>query len=224
MSKYTNFDLRNFIAEGKKAKSENIEETAPGFNHDCAAHVVHETYGYGICLDEAHTLVENADGTHSVSHYDVFFKTGNKTVKNIPVEDLEVLTESNHGHKKKKDEEVVAAEGETVEVTEEDQLDEQAATDLIDLVQNLDPSQIAMLASYIGGIGGAVAAKLKATDYCEANPDNKICRAWKSFSQDAGAAIARKKRDQGFEEGVEETTKLTKEEAFKNEIKDILDS
>jgi len=217
MSKYTNFDLRNFIAEGKKAKDENIEETAPGFDHDCAAHVVHETYGFGICLDEAHTLVENADGTHSVSHYDVFFKTGNKTVKNIPVEDLEVLTESHHGHKKKKNEADVAAEGETIE---EDQIDEQAATDLIDLVQNLDPSQIGMLASYVAGLGGAVAAKLKATDYCEANPDNKICRAWKSFSKDAGSAIARKKRDQGFEEGV----KITKEEAFKNEIKDILDS
>lgn len=217
MSKYTNFDLRNFIAEGKKAKDENIEETAPGFNHDCAAHVVHETYGYGICLDEAHTLVENADGTHSVTHYDVFFKTGNKTVKNIPVEDLEVLTESNHGHKKKKNEADVAAEGETIE---EDQIDEQAATDLVDLIQNLDPAQIGMLASYIGGLGGAVAAKLKATDYCEANPDNKICRAWKSFSKDAGDAIARKKRDQGFEEGVE----ITKEEAFKKEIKDILDS
>lgn len=217
MSKYTNFDLRNFIAEGKKAKDENIEETAPGFNHDCAAHVVHETYGYGICLDEAHTLVENADGTHSVTHYDVFFKTGNKTVKNIPVEDLEVLTESHHGHKKKKNEADVAAEGETIE---EDQIDEQAATDLVDLIQNLDPAQIGMLASYIGGLGGAVAAKLKATDYCEANPDNKICKAWKSFSQDAGSAIARKKRDQGFEEGVE----ITKEEAFKKEIKDILDS
>lgn len=220
MSKYTNFDLRNFIAEGKKGKEvkdENIEEAGPGFDHDCAAHVVHETYGYGICLDEAHTLVENADGTHSVTHYDVFFKTGNKTVKNIPVEDLEVLTESHHGHKKKKNEADVAAEGETIE---EDQIDEQAATDLIDLVQNLDPSQIGMLASYVAGLGGAVAAKLKATDYCEANPDNKICRAWKSFSKDAGDAIARKKRDQGFEEGVE----ITKEEAFKNEIKDILDS
>lgn len=217
MSKYTNFDLRNFIAEGKKAKDENIEETAPGFNHDCAAHVVHETYGYGICLDEAHTLVENADGTHSVTHYDVFFKEGNKTVKNIPVEDLEVLTESHHGHKKKKNEADVAAEGETVE---EEQIDEAGATDLMDLIQNMDPAQIGMLASYIGGLGGAVAAKLKATDYCEANPDNKICKAWKSFSQDAGAAIARKKRDQGFEEGVE----ITKEEAFKKEIKDILDS
>lgn len=109
------FNLRNFLVEGKKAKEEKVDEAGPGFMHDCAAHVVHETYGYGICLDGEHTLVENADGTHSVTHYDVFFKEGNKTVKNIPVEDLEVLTESHHGHKKKKNEADVAEEGETVE-------------------------------------------------------------------------------------------------------------
>ena len=109
------FNLRNFLVEGKKAKEEKVDEAGPGFMHDCAAHVVHETYGYGICLDGEHTLVENADGTHSVTHYDVFFKEGNKTVKNIPVGDLEVLTESHHGHKKKKNEEEIAEEGETVE-------------------------------------------------------------------------------------------------------------
>ena len=111
-----NFNLRNFLTESKKAKEESIEEAGPGFAHDCAAHVVHETYGYGICLEEQHTIVENKDGSHSVSHYDVFFKEGSKTVKNIPTADLEVLTESHHGHKKKKNEEDVANEGETVEV------------------------------------------------------------------------------------------------------------
>ena len=110
-----NFNLRNFLVEGNKAKEEKVDEAGPGFMHDCAAHVVHETYGYGICLDGEHTLVENADGTHSVTHYDVFFKEGSKTVKNIPVEDLEVLTESHHGHKKKKNEADVAEEGETVD-------------------------------------------------------------------------------------------------------------
>ena len=121
-----NFNLRNFITEGKKAKDENIEEAGPGFMHDCAAHVVHETYGYGICLEERHTLVENADGTHSVSHYDVFFKDGSKTVKNIPVADLDVLTESHHGHKKKKNEEELE-EGETIE--EEDTVEEELSED-----------------------------------------------------------------------------------------------
>lgn len=223
MSKYTNFDLRNFIAEGKKAKDENIKETAPGFNHDCAAHVVHETYGYGICLDEAHTLVENADGTHSVSHYDVFFKDGSKTVKNIPVEDLEVLTESHHGHKKKKDEEVVAAEGETLEVTEEEE-ELTEGTDILDMVMQ-NPSLLGYLATYGAGLFAAVKGGLSAMDYCEANPNNKLCKAWDDFSKDF-SSVKRQAREKGrgYEEGVEETKNITKEEAFKNEIKDILDS
>ena len=111
------FDLRKFLAESKRPvpaqveeeiNEEEVEESAPGFEHDCAAHVVHETYGYGICLEGQHTLVENAEGKHVVTHYDVFFKEGSKTVENIPVEELKVLTESNHGHakNKKKNEEV----------------------------------------------------------------------------------------------------------------------
>ena len=109
-----NFDLRKFLAESKNVKEEEVneveevvseeevEESAPGFEHDCAAHVVHETYGYGICLEGQHTLVENAEGKHVVTHYDVFFKEGSKTVENIPVEELKVLTESSHKHKAKK--------------------------------------------------------------------------------------------------------------------------
>ena len=133
-----NFNLRNFLAEGKKAKDKNIEEAGPGFMHDCAAHVVHETYGYGICLDGEHTLVENADGTHSVTHYDVFFKEGSKTVKNIPVKDLEVLTESHHGHKKKKNEEEVAEEGETVEeeVQEEELKEDKFKQEIKDILDS----------------------------------------------------------------------------------------
>lgn len=220
MSKYTNFDLRNFIAEGKKAEDKNIEETAPGFNHDCAAHVVHETYGYGICLDGEHTLVENAEGKHEVTHYDVFFKEGSKTVKNIPVEDLEVLNESHHGHKKKKSEEVVAAEGETVEVSEEDITE---GTDILQMVMN-KPELLGYLATYGAGLFAAVKGGLSAMDYCDANQDNKLCKAWKSFSKDFSSAKDTARKTRGYEEGVEETTKLTKEEAFKQEIKGILDS
>tara|TARA_B100000212_G_C27372443_1_gene533209 strand:+ start:1115 stop:1777 length:663 start_codon:yes stop_codon:yes gene_type:complete len=220
MSKYTNFDLRGFLAEGKKAKQEKIEETAPGFSHDCAAHVVHETYGYGICLDGEHTLVENAEGKHEVTHYDVFFKEGNKTVKNIPVEDLKVLTESHHGHKRKKDEEVVAAEGETVEVSEEDITE---GTDILQMVMN-EPSLLGYLATYGAGLFAAVKGGLSAMDYCDANPDNKLCKAWKSFSKDFSSAKDTARKTRGYEEGVEENAELTKEEAFKKEIKDILDS
>jgi len=220
MSKYTNFDLRGFLAEGKKAKQEKIEETAPGFSHDCAAHVVHETYGYGICLDGEHTLVENAEGKHEVTHYDVFFKEGNKTVKNIPVEDLKVLTESHHGHKRKKDEEVVAAEGETVEVSEEDITE---GTDILQMVMN-KPELLGYLATYGAGLFAAVKGGLSAMDYCDANPDNKLCKAWKSFSKDFSSAKDTARKTRGYEEGVEENAELTKEEAFKKEIKDILDS
>ena len=101
-----NFDLRKFLAEGKKAKE--VEEAAPGFSHDCAAHVVHETYGYGICLEGQHTLVENAEGEHVVTHYDVFFKEGSKIVANIPVEELVIESMEEHSHSKKKNEEEVS--------------------------------------------------------------------------------------------------------------------
>jgi len=219
MSNYTNFDLKKYLAEGKKAKDENIKETAPGFNHDCAAHVVHESYGYGICLDGEHTLVENAEGKHVVTHYDVFFKEGNKTVKNIPVEDLEVLTEMHHGHKKKKNEADVAAEGETVEEAE---LTE--GTDILDMIMQ-NPSLLGYLATYGAGLFAAVKGGLSAMDYCEANADNKLCKAWKDFSSDFSSVKKQaREKGRGYEEGVQETAELTKEEAFKNEIKGILDS
>jgi len=108
------FDLRKFLAENKNLKEEEIneveevneeevEESAPGYTHDCAAHVVHETYGYGICLEGRHTLVETSKGRAKVTHYDVFFKKGSKTVENIPVEDLviESIEEHHHGKRKK---------------------------------------------------------------------------------------------------------------------------
>ena len=90
MSRYTKFDLRKFISEGKETKN----ESAPGFEHDCAAHVVHETYGYGVCIEGQHTLVENAEGKHEVTHYDVFFKNGG-IVKDIPVNELSIKSIKN---------------------------------------------------------------------------------------------------------------------------------
>ena len=69
--------------------------------HDCANHVLHEKYGHGICLEEQHTLVREGN-KHVVTHYDVFFKEGSKTVRDIPVSELKVITESHHGHKRRK--------------------------------------------------------------------------------------------------------------------------
>ena len=76
----------------------DIKEAGPGFKHDCAAHVVHEVYGAGICLDEQHTLVKEGD-KHVVTHYDVFFKKGNRLVEDVPAEHLKVITMNEHWHK-----------------------------------------------------------------------------------------------------------------------------
>ena len=96
------FNLKKFITENKIGRYAKLDEAGPGFTHDCAAHVVHETYGHGICLEGQHTLVENAEGNHVVTHYDVFFKEGSKTVEDIPVEELKIITESSHNHPKNK--------------------------------------------------------------------------------------------------------------------------
>ena len=96
------FNLKQFITENKIGPYAKLDEAGPGFAHDCAAHVVHETHGHGICLEGQHTLVENKEGNHVVTHYDVFFKEGSKTVENIPVEELEIITESHHSHGKNK--------------------------------------------------------------------------------------------------------------------------
>ena len=113
MAHYGEFDLRKFLAESKKVQEktevtneeevneEEVDETAPGYKHDCAAHVVHETYGYGVCIEGQHTLVETTDGNAEVTHYDVFFKKGGE-VKDIPVNELKVLTSESHTHGKKK--------------------------------------------------------------------------------------------------------------------------
>jgi hypothetical protein len=212
MSKYTNFDLRTFIAEGKNKKEESVDEAGPGFAHDCAAHVVHETYGYGVCIAGQHTLVENAEGKHEVTHYDVFFKEGG-VQKNIPINELDVksIEEHVHGKRKKNESEV-----------EEADINEAPATDLLDLLQN--PEALMMAATYGAGLFAAVKGGMSAMDYCDANPDKKICKMWKRFDSDfSSAKKTAREKGRGYEEGVAET-KLTKEATFKNEIKDILDS
>jgi hypothetical protein len=103
---YGKFGKRDAEAKGKdkgpgrnKVNKENVEETAPGFTHDCAAHVMHESHGYGLCLEGRHTLVETTEGHAEVTHYDVMFKSGN-VVEKIPVNELKILTSEAHHHGK----------------------------------------------------------------------------------------------------------------------------
>jgi hypothetical protein len=71
--------------------------------HMCAKHVEHVEYGVGTCIPEMHTIVEWEDGTNTVTHYDVMFE--DCLVQDVPVEELNVLEESHHGHKRMKKEE-----------------------------------------------------------------------------------------------------------------------
>lgn len=74
------------------------KESAPGYKHDCAAKVVHEVYGEGICIPEKHTLIKEGN-KYVVTHYDVLFKEGKKVVEDIPVEELQIVTQKEHWHK-----------------------------------------------------------------------------------------------------------------------------
>ena len=91
---------RNKKIEEKKVKNTvkinpNMEE---GYGdkkkkkHDCASKVKHEQFGVGNCISEAHDLDENGN----VAHYAVQF--GNYTLRNVPVEDLEILEGHMHEH------------------------------------------------------------------------------------------------------------------------------
>ena len=78
--------------------------------HDCASKVKHEQFGVGDCISEAHDLDENGN----VAHYDVEFEE--YIVKNVPVEELEILEGHMHEHtiregtyEKKKKKEVMGA-------------------------------------------------------------------------------------------------------------------
>jgi hypothetical protein len=89
---------RNKKIEEKKVKNTvkinpNMEE---GYGkkkkHDCASKVKHEQFGVGDCISEAHDLDENGN----VAHYDVEFEE--YIVKNVPVEELEILEKHMHEH------------------------------------------------------------------------------------------------------------------------------
>lgn len=95
-------EIKDFLDNDRNVQEDEMEESAPGYDHDCAAHVVHETYGYGLCLEGRHTLVETSKGKAKVTHYDVFFKNGSKIVENIPVEDLVIESIEEHYHGKRK--------------------------------------------------------------------------------------------------------------------------
>ena len=85
-------------------ESEDLDASSASkaLTHDCAKHVVHKEHGEGQCVPGMHTLEEDEDnpGTGYVTHYDVMF--GDSIVEDVPVEELEIVSEGSHGHMKKK--------------------------------------------------------------------------------------------------------------------------
>ena len=85
-------------------ESEDLDASAASkaLTHDCAKHVVHKEHGEGQCVPGMHTLEEdeNNPGHGYVTHYDVIFDDG--IVEDVPVEELEIVSEMSHGHPKKK--------------------------------------------------------------------------------------------------------------------------
>ena len=84
----------------EEAEDLDADSSSKALQHDCAKHVVHKEHGEGQCVPGMHTLEENEDGTGYVTHYDVMFESG--IVENVPVEELEIVSEMNHGHPRKK--------------------------------------------------------------------------------------------------------------------------
>ena len=97
---------------GKKGKKDEMEEAIDqkssdpekSIGHNCATHVEHAVYGAGECIPGMHTLDETSEGEGVVTHYDVMFKIDNEPVikENVRVEELKIVKEMHHGHKKKK--------------------------------------------------------------------------------------------------------------------------
>ena len=88
----------------EKQSTMDTDSDSTTLTHDCASHVLHEKLGPGICLHGRHTLVETAPGMGEVTHYDVFFKNSNKIVKNLSVNELNVVSMEEHHHKNESEE------------------------------------------------------------------------------------------------------------------------
>jgi hypothetical protein len=97
---------RKKIKASMKNEAADLDSPAveKSLKHDCATHVVHKEHGEGRCIPGMHSLEETAEGLGVVTAYDVMFTNddGPFIVKDIDVNDLEIVVEMSHGHKKKK--------------------------------------------------------------------------------------------------------------------------
>ena len=88
------------IEQLDEAEDLDADSSSKALMHDCAKHVVHKEHGEGQCVPGMHTLEEGEDGVGYVTHYDEMYDDG--IVEDVPVEELEIVSEMSHGHPKKK--------------------------------------------------------------------------------------------------------------------------
>jgi hypothetical protein len=97
-----NEECSRYKGEKKQESSDlDAKEVGKALKHDCASHVTSEQWGYGECIPGQHTLEEQEDGSAIVTHYDVMFEHGVEF--NVPVENLKIVAEKSHSHKKVKE-------------------------------------------------------------------------------------------------------------------------
>ena len=137
-------------------------------------------------------------------------------------ETVEEGEDKHEGEKVEESKDETVEEGEKVDETTEEvdeALTEAPATDLLDLIQN--PEALKILGMYGAGLFAAIKGGMSAVDYCDANPDNKICKMWKSVNKDFDSA--KKRRDDVYEEeGTHEGSELNEAlETIKNMKADL---
>ena len=93
-----------YMMSSKKMK-ESVDLDAKNveiaLRHDCANHVKHGEFGEGVCVPGQHTLEQISEGEGIVTHYDVMFED-HGIKEDIPVYELEIISESMHSHVDKK--------------------------------------------------------------------------------------------------------------------------
>lgn len=94
------YNTSDYVEKNTKFAKQGTSEVNKTVQHDCAKHVAHEEWGFGVCIPECHTIVETAEGEGYVTHYDIEFAHGIEL--NVPVEDLSVLVSESHGHAARK--------------------------------------------------------------------------------------------------------------------------
>ena len=120
----------NMNLDGLTEESSNVLKENKEITHMCALHVEHKNSGLGG-HPIAHTLNENGD----VSHYTVEFDS--VIVENIPVENLNVLQQEEHSHKR----DDMKPHDEEKEVVSEEELEEVAKPDYLDLDKDGDKEE-----------------------------------------------------------------------------------